>query len=536
MFRIGRIGFVVILLLIGFTPLSHAQDNTALCGVVDAIDYPIDNLVAGYDDFALYRMRFGGNHVGIDIGFDRWGEPVAAAARGRVTYSNPEGWDTEKGVVILEHTFPDGSVAYTLYGHMEQTDTLFFPQVGQCVERGDILGGIGWPSRGRPHLHYEIRNFLPDDGGPGYVPGNPLEEGWYHPLDFTQLWRARLSPAYVSSTTFELAPSLPPVFVDDQSYAIASGKIVEGVSLDGALLWRVEADEIVTGLGALPAGRVIARTRSGQVIALQGGRYAALWTVEGPDEPFKILGETLIFATAGGGLAAYDVQGNPVWTRPPISESARVASFDANHVQVALSARADQALLWRLVDISGHVVYETQLQGNPLVEPGANGDWLLLEGGQLRRINGANVQTIANLGLSPTRASALTVDILGNFYIYLGGSDNSLVSMDATGNARWRIEYPYPAATLPPLLRTGNGCLLYSLDMDGMLNVFNTSDGALINQAQLYAGGSQTGNPGGRILSVDADERLYVGAGFLTTMVFDGRTLGGEAVANCRLG
>ena len=44
--------------------------------------------------------------------------------------------ETAKGVVIVEHTFPDGSIAYTLYGHMEQTDTLFFPPVGQCVDRG----------------------------------------------------------------------------------------------------------------------------------------------------------------------------------------------------------------------------------------------------------------------------------------------------------------------------------------------------------------------------------------------------------------
>ena len=87
-------------LLIGISGV--AAQPAAPCGVVDAMDLPIDNLVKGYDDFSLYRPRFGGNHTGVDIAFDRWGDPVVAAARGRVTYSDIAGWDTEKGVVIVE--------------------------------------------------------------------------------------------------------------------------------------------------------------------------------------------------------------------------------------------------------------------------------------------------------------------------------------------------------------------------------------------------------------------------------------------------
>ena len=184
------------------TPIQaqSALAQTAPCGVVDAIDYPIDisdTLENRYDDFGLYRPRFGGNHTGFDLAFNRHGDPVYAAARGVVTYSDPEGWDTEKGVVIVEHTLPDGSIAYSLYGHMEQTDDIHFPPVGRCVELGDVVGVEGWPSRGLPHLHFEFRNFLPDDGGPGYVTDNPLLEGWYNPLDFIDTWRIRLQPGYV---------------------------------------------------------------------------------------------------------------------------------------------------------------------------------------------------------------------------------------------------------------------------------------------------------------------------------------------------
>ena len=80
--------------------LSLAQE--ARCGIVDSMGMPLEaGIVDGYDDFARYRARFGGNHTGLDIGFDYWGEPVFAAARGGVTYADPEGWDNEEGVVIV---------------------------------------------------------------------------------------------------------------------------------------------------------------------------------------------------------------------------------------------------------------------------------------------------------------------------------------------------------------------------------------------------------------------------------------------------
>jgi hypothetical protein len=100
---------------------------------------------------------------------------------------------------------------------------------------------------------------------------------------------------------------------------------------------------------------------------------------------------------------------------------------------------------------------------------------------------------------------------------------------------RWRANYPFPPASLPPLLRTGGGCLLYTLDADGMLNVFSTTDGSLIDQVQLYSGGSQTGSPRARLLEVDVNERIRVGSGFLSLVTLDGKVLGGEA-ANCLLG
>jgi murein DD-endopeptidase MepM/ murein hydrolase activator NlpD len=505
--------------------------------MVDSIDYPIDSLREGYDDFGLFRARFGGNHTGIDIGFDRWGDPVHAAARGRVTYSDTAGWDTEKGVVIVEHTFPDASIAYTLYGHMEQTDTIFFPRVGDCVEKGTVLGGIGWPSRGRPHLHYEIRNFLPDDGGPGYVTDNPLLEGWYHPLDFTELWRIRLSPGYVSSTTFKSVPGLPPVALSSGMYALANGNSIQGANAAGDVVWRLETDGVITGIAALPGDRVVAHTRNGQAMTLQNGRYLALWNIQGLEEQFLTLGEHLIFVTDGGGLAAYDPAGTALWSLPPVSTAARVFDFETNGQQIAIGARAeDGTISWRLAASDGQLAYETQFNTIAVIAPDRDGNWIALDGVQVKRLAGGQNHDLATISPLPGRSAHATVDLLGNSYIYLADAENTLLAINPAGQVRWRVNYPVAPHSLPPLMQTGNGCLLYTLDMDGVLNVFDTANGDLINQSKLYAGGDQTGNPRARMLQVDAGEQVRFGSGFLSLVTLDGWALGGERAANCRLG
>ena len=350
----------LVLVDIAASPVQ-AQVVAPFCGLVDAIAYPIDGLVQGYDDFALYRARFGGNHTGIDIGFDRWGDPVHAAARGQVTYSDPEGWDTEKGVVVIEHTFPDGSVAYSLYGHMEQTDTVSFPHVGDCIELGEVVGTIGWPSMGRPHLHFEWRNFLPNDGGPGYVVDNPLSHGWYDPLDFTALWRVRLTSAYVTSTTFETPQNMPPVKLATGGYVIASDDVISDLMPDGQINWQVTTDGVVTGLAALPDDRVVVHTHNGQTVTLQNGRYLALWTVESADESFLVFGETLVFATDDGGLAAYRTDGTTLWSVDGIPDG-RLVAFQANGGQIGLGVQSNDGAIWRTVDSAGGVVGEVQLE------------------------------------------------------------------------------------------------------------------------------------------------------------------------------
>ncbi len=517
------------------------QAQSAPCGVVDAIDYPIDisdTLENRYDDFGLYRQRFGGIHTGFDLAFNRQGDPIYAAARGLVTYADPEGWDTEKGVVIVKHNMPDGSIAYSLYGHMEQTDDIHFPTVGTCVELGDIVGVEGWPSLGLPHLHFEFRNFLPDDGGPGYVLDNPLLEGWYNPLDFIDMWRIRLQSGYVESVSYTDVPSLPPLLMNDGVTVIANTDVIEAFSRQGTRLWQVTTTGVITGIIGLPDNRIVAHTRDGQALTLRDGRFLGVWSVSGgPDAPVVALGETLVFVTDSGGLTAYTPQGDTLWTVEADETVISVVDFSTNGAQVALALRVPGGVLWRLVNGDGTVAYTTTFEHTPLIAPVMRGGWLALDGSALYHFSDMGEQRqMAVITPAPGRTGRLTADLVGNAYIYLATGTTPLISISATGQPRWRGSYPAAPSALAPLLRTDEGCLLYALDEDGLLNIFNAQDGSLITQKQLYAGGIRNGSPRARLLQpLDADQ-ILVSAGFLSSVIFDSDAITSGTNQACILG
>jgi murein DD-endopeptidase MepM/ murein hydrolase activator NlpD len=530
----------VLLLCAGMVRLVPAAAQGLSCGVVDSLDYPLnisDTISRRYDDFGLYRQRFGGRHTGLDVAFNRHYEPVYASARGRVTYSNPEGWDTEKGVVIVQHLFPDGSTYYTLYGHMEQTDEITFPPVGTCVERGDVVGVVGWPSRGAPHLHYEIRNFLPNDGGPGYVTENPLLDGWLDPLDFTELWRLRFAGGFVRAYSFTDVPSLPPLVLSDNTTVIANGSAIESFTADGRLAWRVSTDGEVNALVPV-AGGVLAHTRSGQAMVLRGGRYAALWSAPGADAPVVVLGEnTVIFVTNDGGLNAYDLAGASRWSLPGSAAFSRVVDFQNGGQDAALLVRAGESTRLRVVSAAGQTSFETTFDSAaPLLAPVPGGGWLVLDGAALWRVHDDSKSLVTRLDAAPGRTANLTADALGNAYLYLGDWDSTLLSINRGGQVRWRTTYPAALAVIGPLLRADNGCLLYGLDDDGAFHVFDASSGELSAERQIYAGGIRNSSPAARFLRPQADNTVVVGAGFLTTVVLDGAALGGGVLDRCILG
>ena len=518
------LSFVIVILLIA--PYA-VQAQAGSCGVVDEIDYPIpvENLVKGYDDFGLFRKAFGGNHTGIDLDFDHWGDPVKAVARGLVTYSNPLGWDTEKGVVILSHDFPDGSRAYSLYGHVEETDSITLPAVGTCIERGQVVAAVGWPSHGRPHLHFEMRSILPRDGGPGYVNTNPLDVGWYNPLDFVALWRAKLSPAFLKAISFDTVASLPPTQMDNGAYLTASGSLISAVMPPDQALWQIQTDSAINGLTALSGDRVVAHSSSGQTVTLNNGRFGAVWNIDSANAPFVTLGERLLFLMQDGRVNAYDAVGTLIWTLPT---KGQVVYYGGNDSEVAVATQIADGIVWQTLNAEGQGPSAVQLKNIPLVNMEADGKWLVLDGQDLKRIKDGQSETIASLPEVAGRAAQITSDTVGNVYLYMDNNNRTLTAIGTDRQTRWSIQYPREIKGDPPLLAAGNGCLLYTLDVDGMLNIFSGKDGKLMNQIGLYSGGRHTTNPHARLLKVDAAEQVYVASGFLSLVVFDGTKLGGD--------
>lgn len=93
-----------------------------------------------------YGKRWGRMHTGLDIDANE-GQPVGAAAAGVVTGA---GWDGGYGkTVTIRHS--NGLV--TRYAHLSKIEV----QVGQSVERGDLIGLAGSTGRSTgTHVHFEV--------------------------------------------------------------------------------------------------------------------------------------------------------------------------------------------------------------------------------------------------------------------------------------------------------------------------------------------------------------------------------------------
>ena len=100
-------------------------------------------------------------HAGVDLSWrndlearEAAGMPVFAAADGRVKCIEDKILSWPGRVVVLEHGLPDGTVVYSVYGHLNE------PWVveGQAVARGKSIGSI-LDQGDLSHLHFEIRDF-----------------------------------------------------------------------------------------------------------------------------------------------------------------------------------------------------------------------------------------------------------------------------------------------------------------------------------------------------------------------------------------
>jgi murein DD-endopeptidase MepM/ murein hydrolase activator NlpD len=285
---------------------AYAQPQ---CGYAESISYPIDTSVFKLvQDFAAPSSRFQGRfHTGEDWygGRDRsLGQPVRAAAAGRVTYSAPSGWGRDGGVVIIEHAFPDGAVAYSMYGHMMEGETVKFPPRLGCVQAGETIGLVG-DARPAPHVHFEIRVNQPDIPGPGYSSEDPAALGWRDPAQFVTDWQAWLHPAHRWHVETQGAYS-PPLELDDHSLMYLDGGTLKRATADGRVLWRIILDQpavSVTGYEGAPLLTFADGTM--QQVSYDGTLEERWSTGVALDSAPLDLGDGLLFHAPGDALAAF---------------------------------------------------------------------------------------------------------------------------------------------------------------------------------------------------------------------------------------
>lgn len=199
-----RISFVIVLSLAfaacGTSEPPPATESPQPRLIADSFAFPIGKAEIATEakdakdakDEWYNALDFGEqNHLGEDWnknsgGNSDCGEPVYAAGNGVITYAADAGpgWGN---VVIVTHSWPDGTKVQSLYGHLQE----ILQTNGEIAKRSPI-GTIG-NANGRYlcHLHFEIRNEsspMWNQAGPGY---STDKNGWLDPSDFLNQNRVR---------------------------------------------------------------------------------------------------------------------------------------------------------------------------------------------------------------------------------------------------------------------------------------------------------------------------------------------------------
>lgn len=485
--------FAPLALLLCLTPalIGPARAQTPQCGYVDSIGYPIDT-----DSFRLVQdygapsgRHQGRYHTGEDWYGGRgtsYGQPVHAIAAGRVTFSSPNGWGRDGGVVIIEHAFPDGTVAYSQYGHMTETDRIIFPFVYTCVREGDIIGAVG-DARPAPHLHFEMRVNNPDIPGPGYTWTDPALGGWRDPGKLVRNWGTWLSRAasWHADLIDEAGPLTTPVMLEDLSLIYLDTGRVARLSPDGRVLWRVNLTQPAAGL--LPAfdGAALIYTDGRAQIVLRDGSLGETWTLGASFDPATVsggplrAGDQFLFHTPEDALIALDATGRSIlWRLEGIPQPAR---WHVTGPLLGLIIGEDRLLTIALGSAEPAVMDEARLREPAALASAANGELLVYGRGGLWRVDETGTWSLELADAPPGgRSSAVASAPDGSLYLFDG---ETIVAYDSARAPRWQADLPAVdgAAAL-----TLHGDQLLLASSDGLIAALQASSGAVCSQTWIF--------------------------------------------------
>lgn len=480
------------------------------CGTARAVQFPVDPAVFQLaQDFGAASPRHQGRfHTGEDWTLPNGaalGQVVYAPADGRVAFSSANAWGGDGGVIILEHTFPDGTVAYSMFGHLGEAGGISFPAALSCVRIGEPLATIA-DVRPAPHIHIEIRvgdNLTP---GAGYTWDTPEAAGLRRPTKFLTNQALQLSAGYRWRVDLadEAGPFGAPVALDDLSLIYLDGDRVNRITSDGRLLWR-------TPLTAPAVGLFPAAEGSGAWIVYADGR----WQRAARD---GALGETLetgvpvarlllttparrFVQAADGRIAAFDAAGSLIWNTgdslPPVIG---VAIEPASGRLALMSRDAQGGGGFLLLTADGETLDRAELaEPAPLAFAPGGALWTYTRGG-LWWVDEAGAWSLADPAAAPGGASAALAFPATGERAQFDGQTLTVYAPD--GTPRWQAVTGAIAG--PNALQALDGRLLL-VSAHGELIGWRLSDGAECGRTRLWGGPSAWAE-----LGADGTLRAYI--------------------------
>lgn len=510
------------------TPKSGAR-----CGVVDVFDFPIDppdaaTVGRGGGDFGHFRSRYDKYHAGEDwgapAGRQNFGTPVYSIGHGWVSYAQPEGWNRDKGVIIVQHTLADGRVLYSFYGHLDPPSITLEP--GECVLRGQQVGNIGRP-RTPPHLHFEMRTHLPYQPGPGYWEEDPTTAGWLPPSQ--TIWTQRMTavPGVLWSRPATSSFSQPIGIWQEMLLTLADGQIVGQRLADGRELWRWPNDEETAVANALLLAEealLIIAERSGRVSAFTLADEAVpnlteRWSVagSGADVPqlLPLPGEGIVTAVSDQ-LTAYSAEGERLWR---LQIDSRPLSWAATDTHLILATAGQDGQLW-LLDGTEGVPLPTAVNGHIV---GGEQPFIYADDGLYRLDAEAGLAELVYPLATPVSQGDVLALADGSVLIaHTDVDDRRLLLFNAEGSLRWERSFAAVLDGRQQLVVVDDDVYVLSEVRQGSASqvLLHQLDLETAVLTHIFSGGTRAAQPGTWAFAPDADHlAVNIGGGDLLLIV-----------------
>lgn len=505
---------------------TPSPQTGAFCGIVDILDFPLKPPDAigtrGGTDFGVFRDRYNGYHTGTDWGISggpNFGESVYSIGHGVVTHADPNGWGADKGTIVIAHTFPDRSVIYSFYGHLDPPSVEVVP--GQCVARGEKIGEIGRP-RSSPHLHFEIRSIFPDQPVHGYLSYDPTIAGWKDPTKYIFDYRMATSPGVVWMRPSPDQFIQPIGLIDETTFLVEEGNQLLAINLsDGQTSWVADMPTSVAD-SALDFGRklVYVISHSGELSAyslqesdLTAGSIQNLtltWAVDlekiGAHELIP-LPQGGVVVSASGELSGYSPTGVLLW----IDDLGEVSWWAISDGAVFFSTDDQRPALWRISDSQRpHLFAEIpgqalSLDGEVLIYSQEGIYMLDPEDGLLRP-----VYPLTNA--YPDLGSALKISDEQVLIAHEDRYDRRLILFDVEGNLLWERSYELVGNGQPYLLSLDSGPVLLTQKVSSRFETISllSLDPASAEVRSIFEGGPVALYPTSAWAQVIDGERLLI--------------------------